>query len=452
MINKIDVQSWAKDTLVSLGYDPQSELQIVREVPWSQVYRFETSKGRVFLKHMDCEFALEPVLLKYLRENVTRSVTDVIAINKQLLCFLMEDAGEPLRPILKSGFNQELLIRAMTLCADIQIACVPHVERLIDLGVNDWRLDKIPNLYKDFLNKKELLKADGLTESEIELLCSLAPTMSHLCETLKAYGIPETIEHCDFHDNNILIKDTVMTINDWGDACISHPFFSCVSALESAKRNHSLQELDAHMKILSTYLDKWDSFGSKQDLLTAFTLARQIRFFMFALNFSRIKSCPEIDKFPEFNGYMAEALRNFMTSGYIIPIELSHPELPDVIAYSIGNPTDDKVQKVLDGYKDTNTPLIGYFVGGNLVGVIGLEILQASGAIQHISVLPKYQSIGIGKQLVHYAIKHFSLNALSAETDEDAVDFYRAMGFECSDYEGEYGRRYKCARVVEIRK
>ncbi|MBP6985205.1 MAG: GNAT family N-acetyltransferase [Alphaproteobacteria bacterium] len=437
---------WAKETLSSLQYDIQGEPKIVREVPWSCVYSFNTSKGRVFLKYMDPEFSLEPKLLKYLHDNVTQNVTEVIASDGQLSCFLMKDAGEPLRPILKAEFNQELFAHALTLCADIQLTCIPHVDRLIALGINDWRLDKIPILYKEFIDKKELLKADGLTESEIEQLHHLTSTMDYLCDKLKAYGIPETIEHCDFHDNNILIQDAVMTINDWGDASISHPFFSCVSALESAKRNHNLQD-DAYMKILCTYLDKWSSYGSKQDLLTAFTLARQIRFFMFALSFSRIKSCPEIDKFPEFNGYMAEALRSFITSGYIIPIEPSHPELPAVIAYSIGNPTDERVQKILDGYRGQNNPLIGYFVGGNLAGVIGLEISQDSATIQHISVLPNYQSNGIGKQLVHHVMKQFSPKTLSAETDADAVGFYRAMGFECSASQGKFGTRYICVRI-----
>lgn len=440
---------WAKETLTSLKYDMQGESNMVREVPWSCVYSFNTSKGRVFLKYMDPAFSLEPVLLKYLHDNIAQNVTEVIAFDGQLSCFLMKDAGEPLRSILKAEFNHELFGRALTLCADIQLACIPHVEKLIALGINDWRLDKIPNLYKEFLKQKDLLKADGLTESEIERLHHMTPTMDYLCNKLKAYGIPETIEHCDFHDNNILVQDIVMTINDWGDACISHPFFSCVSALESAKRNHNLQE-DASMKILTTYLDKWGGYGSKHDLLTAFTLAKQIRFFMFALSFSRIKSCPEIDKFPEFNGYMAEALRNFMTSSYIIPIEPSHPELPDVIAYSIGNPTDEKVRKVLDGYRAQNNALIGYFVGGNLAGVIGLEISRTSVTIQHISVLPNYQSNGIGKQLVQYVMKHFSPKALSAETDEDAVGFYRAMGFECSDYEGKHGKRYRCVSIKTL--
>lgn len=328
----IDVQSWAKKTLTSLGYEIQDEPQIIRGVPWSCVHCFSTSKGRVFLKHMDAEFALEPVVLKYLHDNVTQNVTSVIASNEQLLCFLMKDSGEPLRPILKTGFRQELFSRALMLCADIQIACIPHVKKLIALGVNDWRLDKIPDLYHEFLNQKEMLKADGLTESEIKTLHHLIPTMRSLCQALKAYNIPESIEHCDFHDNNVLIKGDTLTINDWGDACISHPFFSCVSALESAKRNHNLQEDDLYANILSTYLDQWQSYGSKNELLEALALARKIRYFMFALNFSRVKSCPGIEKYPEFRGYIAGALRDFINADHIIPIDSSRPELPDLIA------------------------------------------------------------------------------------------------------------------------
>lgn len=311
MINKLDVQSWAKNTLLSLGHDLQDEPQIVREVPWSCVYSLRTSKSRVFLKYMDPEFGIEATLLKYLHDNVTQNCTDVMASNEQMSCFLMKDAGEPLRPLLKSGFNQDLFSRALTLCADIQIACIPHVEKLISLGVNDWRLDNIPGLYQTFLTQKDLLLADGLKESEVESLNKLTPTMGSLCKKFKSFGIPETIEHCDFHDNNILINGDSLTINDWGDACISHPFFSCVSALESAKRNHKLRDEELeHAR--HKYLERWNDFGTEDGLLQAFALARAIRYFMFALSFSRIKTCPEIDKFPEFNGYIAEAMRDFI--------------------------------------------------------------------------------------------------------------------------------------------
>lgn len=302
---------WAKNTLVSLGYDIQDEPRIVREVPWSCVYSLSTSKGRIFLKYMDPEFGFEATLLKYLYDHVTQNVTGVIASNERISCFLMKDAGEPLRPLLKAGFNQDIFSRALTLCADIQITCIPHVEKLIALGVNDWRLDRIPTLYETFLTQKDLLLADGLIESEIEYLNKLTPTMGSLCKKLKTLGIPETIEHCDFHDNNVLIKDSSLTINDWGDACISHPFFSCVSALESAKRNHKLGEEELeHAR--HKYLERWNDFGTEDGLLQAFALARAIRYFMFALSFSRIKTCPEIDKFPEFNGYIAEAMRDFI--------------------------------------------------------------------------------------------------------------------------------------------
>lgn len=321
MSNVDECVTWGKDVLSSLGYDMQGEPQVVREVPWSQVYCLETSKGRVFLKYMDSEFAFEPVLLKYLRDNVTQNVTDVIASNEQLSCFLMRDAGEPLRPILKADCNQELFSRALTLYAGIQISCIQHVEQLISLGINDWRLDKIPRFFEAFLTQKEMLLTDGLLEPEIETLQQLTPAVTSLCKKLQTYGIPETIEHCDFHDNNILIRDSVMTINDWGDACISHPFFSCVSALESAKRNHKVRDEELE-PALRKYLEKWKSYGTQADLHEAFKLARTIRYFTFALSFSRIKSCPGIDRYPQFNGYIAEALRDIIKSAKQIYIHL----------------------------------------------------------------------------------------------------------------------------------
>lgn len=47
------------------------------------------------------------------------------------------------------------------------------------------------------------------------------------CQLLSSYGIPETIGYHDFHDKNVLIEPYTqkMTLVDWGEAAIIHPFF-----------------------------------------------------------------------------------------------------------------------------------------------------------------------------------------------------------------------------------
>ena len=122
-----------------------------------------------------------------------------------------------------------------------------------------------------------------------------------------------------------------------------------------------------------------------------------------------------------------------------------HPELPTVIAPSIGNSTSDgKVQKILGGYEKHGHYLVGSFQINKLIGVVGLDIQGKTGIIKHIAVLPEYRLQGVGKALIRHVIEHFSLRALHAETDEDSVGFYRKLKFTCEPFEGPYGKRYKC--------
>ena len=53
-----------------------------------------------------------------------------------------------------------------------------------------------------------------------------------MCAELAAYGIAETIQHDDLNDAAVYARDGRYVILDWGDACVSHPFFSMSVTLE----------------------------------------------------------------------------------------------------------------------------------------------------------------------------------------------------------------------------
>lgn len=68
--------------------------------------------------------------------------------------------------------------------------------------------------------------------------------------------------------------------------------------------------------------------------------------------------------------------------------------------------------------------------GGRLQGLIGLAPRGAgSGEITHIAVQPELRGQGIGRDLVRLGMAVTALRVLQAETDRDAVGFYRALGF-----------------------
>ncbi|MDP3533604.1 MAG: phosphotransferase [Alphaproteobacteria bacterium] len=309
--NQKQILQWAEDYLNINGYKVLNKPQIIRDMPWSCVTKFDTSKGGIFLKSMAKDFSIEPKILLFLSRHITQKVPKIIASNVDLSCFLMKDCGVPLRTILKKSFNAELYCKALEIYADIQIKTIPYVDKLLMTGVNDWRLKKLSQLYNDFIKQRDMLIVDGLMPSEIDVLEHLIPKLQILCERLASYTIPETIEHGDFHDNNILIQGDRITINDWGDTSIAHPFFSIVSVLDSAKRNHQLND-KVCLKLQKMYLAQWKDYGTEDNLQEAFVLAQIIKHFTFALSFARIKSCDGIELFPEYKGYVAESLRDFI--------------------------------------------------------------------------------------------------------------------------------------------
>ena len=69
---------------------------------------------------------------------------------------------------------------------------------------------------------------------------------------------------------------------------------------------------------------------------------------------------------------------------------------------------------------------------GQVVGCIGIELSANSNEckIKHIAVCQNQRGKGIGSQMIDYVIDTHSLTYISAETDSDAVNFYRNFGFQ----------------------
>lgn len=63
---------------------------------------------------------------------------------------------------------------------------------------------------------------------------------------------------------------------------------------------------------LNAYLSVWRDFGDSAELPTVYELAKRIRPLVFAMSFTRINACKGIENYPQYRGYIAEALRAFM--------------------------------------------------------------------------------------------------------------------------------------------
>jgi ribosomal protein S18 acetylase RimI-like enzyme len=105
--------------------------------------------------------------------------------------------------------------------------------------------------------------------------------------------------------------------------------------------------------------------------------------------------------------------------------------LRQLLAYSVGFPDGAKVARRLAEYRgQPDRRLLVYEADGRILGSLGLQFIASGAAsIRHIAVFPEHRGRGVGRGMVRQAWEHFALHRLTAETDADAVGFYRRCGF-----------------------
>src|SRR6266487_4923425 len=113
---------------------------------------------------------------------------------------------------------------------------------------------------------------------------------------------------------------------------------------------------------------------------------------------------------------------------------LDAPPVRALLASTMGNPTPEQLDQVCTDYRTIPSYLfLGYQRKGVIIGCIGLQLsFRGSTIIRAIAVAPTYRGQGIGSRLFRQSIETFSLTNLVAETDLDAVEFYRTCGFTIS--------------------
>ncbi|CAH8770182.1 GNAT family N-acetyltransferase [Paenibacillus dendritiformis] len=93
-------------------------------------------------------------------------------------------------------------------------------------------------------------------------------------------------------------------------------------------------------------------------------------------------------------------------------------------------PDPDKVEAVLKTYEQNpGDELWGYESEGEVVGIIGFRKHGKEIEILHIAVHPELRGAGFGRGMILELIHQEQPDVVKAETDEEAVDFYRNIGF-----------------------
>ena len=214
--------AWIEFQLGRLGLRRTAGIEQPHVYPWSTVLRVPTDSGNVWFKANDDSLRHEAALVELLSSRRPDCVPAPLATDPGRGWLLMADAGERLRQLLAVERDLDRWKDVLGLCAGVQLELSDAVEAMLAIGVPDQRLATLPDKYARFVDE---------IDAEPRFRAATG-YVAELCDYLAAYGIAETIQHDDLHDGQVFVKDGRHLLMDWGDACISHPFFTLSVTLE----------------------------------------------------------------------------------------------------------------------------------------------------------------------------------------------------------------------------
>ncbi|EOI02673.1 hypothetical protein UAY_00920 [Enterococcus moraviensis ATCC BAA-383] len=110
------------------------------------------------------------------------------------------------------------------------------------------------------------------------------------------------------------------------------------------------------------------------------------------------------------------------------------------------NKVDDELKKYLD-YNDWILYL--HYDKTILVGCIGIQMLENNRIeIKHIATKKAYRHKRIGSNMIDYIVKTYAPSKIFAETDKDAVGFYKKSDFTINSLGEKYPgvERFSCLK------
>ncbi|QSO54055.1 GNAT family N-acetyltransferase [Alicyclobacillus curvatus] len=133
---------------------------------------------------------------------------------------------------------------------------------------------------------------------------------------------------------------------------------------------------------------------------------------------------------------------------HLAPIEL----IKQLLSYAVGSASDEKLSNILEQVYSQGDSKLYVCIGkdGSALGIIGFKREGVSAEILHIAVDEHNRNGGVGRRMIDELLKLENLTELTAETDHDAVEFYRRYGFEIQPLGEKYPEveRFHCRLLL----
>ena len=286
--------------------------------PWSTILIVPTKEGRLYFKATAPGTIYEAALTQKLAQWMPGCMPELIAVDASRGWMLMRDGGEQLRKTIRPSQDIKPWAPVITRYAEVQITLAEHVPEILAIGLPDHRPAALPPLYSQLLADSESLmigQEKGLSLLEFQQIQDLTSPFQQICSDLAAFGIPDSIDHGDFHDGNVLLEDGRITFFDWADASVSHPFISLRTFFVSIEISLKLNDYSFTPEmaaLLHRYLEPWQEFASKEQLLTAYRYSRPVASIAKALSWRQTIAHLDDSLRDQYAWIVPEVMREFI--------------------------------------------------------------------------------------------------------------------------------------------
>ena len=213
--------AWIEAELTRAGLARTGEPEQSHVRPWSTVIRVPTGRGPVWFKANTESLRHEAGLVDVLARRRPDAVPPLLALDVESGWMLMADAGTSLREVVERERSLERWFDVLELYAGVQLDLADDVDTLLGLGVPDLRLATLPERYDRLMDEIDAEPRFREASGQVR----------ELCAELATYGLPELVQHDDLHDGQVFVRNGRHLLMDWGDAVVSHPFFTLAVTL-----------------------------------------------------------------------------------------------------------------------------------------------------------------------------------------------------------------------------
>lgn len=211
-----DLLDWVDAALAAVGRDRTGAPTVEADQPWGRVSRVPTSTGAVWLKAPAPGMRFELGVLTLLAGLEPAITPTVIATDVARGVVLLVDAGVTFSDAYDDATLPARFAAALVEVGRLQRSSVAIVADLLASGTPDLRPVAAAARFDEVVAATSDLPAD---------VGAARPLLVAAADALASSAVPAAIDHNDLHDGNILLDgDGRVTVIDWGDSVVTHPF------------------------------------------------------------------------------------------------------------------------------------------------------------------------------------------------------------------------------------